>query len=551
MDNNQDKQPYKDELSAILDRNRDKYERNARSEDPKGNRNARPESSKDNRSKKAETPKENRGSKFEALKGDLNKKLEAMKENRKAKAEALKENRNTDSKKPKEKVKPETVKDDVKTYTPETERRTGELAGAELAEDNSAAQEQDLRDVEFADTEDKPRRVKKSKKAIEAEKKLKRQRQAWFTAVRIVLGIAAAGFVLFFGIKLGSGVYSAVTDYAGISSNEFEVQIELPNNPSLDQVAEVLSENGIISTPDFFKWYVEKKKEEKDIVNDFVGGQFTLSSSMNYGTIVSTLLASRTQTITVEVTIVEGMTAYDIGQLLEENFVCKASDFQKFYRDKMDVYDFEKRLLVNTHKFNQMEGFLFPDKYEFYVCNELKDDPKTDKDTTKEAEVAAKKIYSNFNSKISKSMYKKMNELGLTLDEFVALSSIVQAEVSNTEDMKLVASVFLNRLNSNGEIPKLQSDVTVFYVQDYIEPYYKDYGLTTSLAVISNSYDTYECDGVPAGAICNPGLDAMHAVLDAAQTDYYYFCANMETGETFYARTVEEHEANLVLAGLA
>ncbi|MBD5081875.1 MAG: endolytic transglycosylase MltG [Ruminococcaceae bacterium] len=548
MDNNQDKQPYKDELSAILDRNRDKYERNARPNVPKEDRNTRSEAFKENRSEKSEEPKENRSSKFDALKGNLNKKLEAMKESRNAKAETPKEDRNT---------KPQAVKDDVKTYTPENQTApgTGELNRAELVEDNSAAlsEEQDLRDVEFAETdiEDRPRRTKKSKRAIEAEKKLKRQRQAWFTAVRIVLGIAVSGFVLFFGVKLGSGIYSAVTDYAGISSNEFEVQIELPNNPSLDQVAEILSENGIISTPDFFKWYVEKKKEDKDIVTDFVGGQFTLSSSMNYGTIVSTLLASKTQTITVEVTIVEGMTAYDIGQLLEENFVCKASDFQKFYRDKMDVYDFEKRLLVNTHKFNQMEGYLFPDKYEFYVCNELKDDPKTDKDTSKEAEVAAKKIYSNFNSKISKSMYKKMNELGLTLDEFVTLSSMVQAEVSNTEDMKLVASVFLNRLNSNGEIPKLQSDVTVFYVQDYIEPYYKDYGLTTSLAVISNSYDTYECDGVPAGAICNPGLDAMSAVLDAAETDYYYFCANMETGETYFARTIEEHEANLVLAGLA
>ena len=548
MDNNQDKQPYKDELSAILDRNRDKYERNARPNVPKEDRNTRSEAFKENRSEKSEEPKENRSSKFDALKGNLNKKLEAMKESRNAKAETPKEDGNT---------KPQAVKDDVKTYTPENQTApgTGELNRAELVEDNSAAlsEEQDLRDVEFAETdiEDRPRRTKKSKRAIEAEKKLKRQRQAWFTAVRIVLGIAVSGFVLFFGVKLGSGIYSAVTDYAGISSNEFEVQIELPNNPSLDQVAEILSENGIISTPDFFKWYVEKKKEDKDIVTDFVGGQFTLSSSMNYGTIVSTLLASKTQTITVEVTIVEGMTAYDIGQLLEENFVCKASDFQKFYRDKMDVYDFEKRLLVNTHKFNQMEGYLFPDKYEFYVCNELKDDPKTDKDTSKEAEVAAKKIYSNFNSKISKSMYKKMNELGLTLDEFVTLSSMVQAEVSNTEDMKLVASVFLNRLNSNGEIPKLQSDVTVFYVQDYIEPYYKDYGLTTSLAVISNSYDTYECDGVPAGAICNPGLDAMSAVLDAAETDYYYFCANMETGETYFARTIEEHEANLVLAGLA
>ncbi len=445
--------------------------------------------------------------------------------------------------------------DDVRTYYPE--KKSNETEGqnskhdiediAEKQDDLSG--EQDLHDVEFEEPDDE-RPHKKSKSVIEAEKKLKKYRESRITLFRVIAGVAVTGFVLFFGVKAGSVIYDALMDYAGISSNEFQVQIELPDNPTLDQVTEVLSENGIISNPDFFKQYVERKKEEKNITG-FVGGQFTLSSSMNYKTIVSTLLASKTQTITIEVTIVEGMTAYDIGKLLEENSVCKAADFQKFYKDKMDFYDFEKRVLVNSHKFNQMEGYLFPDKYEFYVCNELKEDPKTDKDTTKEAEVAAKKIYSNFNSKITKSMYKKMHEMGLTLDEFVALSSMVQAEVNNVEDMKLVASVFLNRLRSNGEISKLQSDPTVFYVQDYIEPYYKDYGLTTSLAVISNSYDTYECDGVPAGAICNPGLDAMNSVLDAAETDYYYFCANTETGETFYARTLEEHNANLVKAGLA
>ncbi|HBH95382.1 MAG TPA: endolytic transglycosylase MltG [Ruminococcaceae bacterium] len=447
-----------------------------------------------------------------------------------------------------------TNREAVKPYNPE--KKSGAADRNEsihdfedgASEGKGQPDEQELHDLDLEESDETPK--KKSRRVIEAEKKLKRHRESRITVLRVIAGILVSGVVLFAGVKLGTVIYSTVMDYAGISSNEFEVQIELPNNPTLDQVADILSENGIISNPDFFKKYVEMKSEEKNITG-FVGGQFTLSSSMNYGVIVNTLLASKTRTITIEVTIVEGMTAYDIGKLLEDNFVCKAEDFQKFYKDKMDVYDFEKRVLVNSHKFNQMEGYLFPDKYEFYVCNELKENPKTEKDTTKEAEVAAKKIYANFNSKITKSMYKKMHEIGLTLDEFIALSSMVQAEVNNVEDMKLVASVFLNRLRSNGEIPKLQSDPTVFYVQDYIEPYYKDYGLTTSLAVISNSYDTYECDGVPAGAIGNPGLDAMNSVLDAAVTDYYYFCANTETGETFYAKTLEEHKENLVKAGLA
>lgn len=485
MDINQDKTPYRDELSEILNRKREKYEQESESEPD-----------------------------FE---------------------------------------------EEVKEYRPDNQfRPNDELpnddigSGDDLSDDDVTADEE-LHDMDFDISEDEDDTEKtykkKNKKAAEAEKRLRRDRQARKTILRILAGIVVTGFVFFLGIKLGSVVFSVVMDYAGISSNEFVVQIELPPNPTLDQVADVLEENGIISNPDFFKKYVEMKKEKKNITG-FVEGKFTLSSSMNYSTIIDTLLASKNQRVTVEITIIEGMTAYDIGQLLEENFVCKASDFQKFYRKKLNVYDFEQRIIENNKRFNQMEGYLFPDKYEFYVCNELKENPDTDADTTKEAEVAAKKIYSNFNSKITKTMYKKMHEMGFNLDEFIALSSMIQAEVNNTDDMKLVASVFLNRLHSNGAIPKLQSDPTVHYVQDYIEPYYKDYNLTTSLAVISNSYDTYECDGVPVGAICNPGIEAMNALLDAPETDYYYFCANLETGETYYAKTIEEHEANLVKAGL-
>lgn len=426
------------------------------------------------------------------------------------------------------------------------EKNAGEPAFVPDLSDTAQFQEvnEDIHDIDFDDEQVK--RKKASRRIREAERQLRRQSRAKRTVIQIILGLIVSGFVIFFGVRLGNFIYDAVIDYTGISNNEFQVVVEIPENPSLDQVADVLKENGVISNEDFFKRYVESK----DDLEDFVGGEFVLSSSMNYSTIVNTLLASQNELVTVEVTIIEGMTAYNVGQLLEENHVCRAEDFLKFYRDKMDVYDFELRVSEESHKFNQMEGYLFPDKYEFYVNNKLKNHPDEEIDTTKDAEVAAKKIYSNFNSKITKTMYKRMHEMGLTLDELITLASMVQSEVSNVEDMKTVASVFLNRLKTGGDFSKLQSDVTVFYVQNYIEPYYDDYRLSTSLATISNSYDTYECDGIPAGPICNPGMDAIGAVLDAYTTDYYYFCANEETGETYYGKTLEEHEANLVKAGL-
>ena len=66
----------------------------------------------------------------------------------------------------------------------------------------------------------------------------------------------------------------------------------------------------------------------------------------------------------------------------------------------------------------------------------------------------------------------------------------------------------------------------------------------------TENYDTYNCKGLPAGPICNPGLDAINAVLNPEETEYYYFCNNLDTGKAYFAKTLEEHEKNLVKAGL-
>ena len=89
---------------------------------------------------------------------------------------------------------------------------------------------------------------------------------------------------------------------------------------------------------------------------------------------------------------------------------------------------------------------------------------------------------------------------------------------------------------------------TVLYVENDIKPYIE--GSAATKSKIYDAYNTYVCEGIPSGAICNPGLDAIQAVLANIPSEYYYFCANEETGEVFYARTVSEHEQNLILANL-
>lgn len=106
--------------------------------------------------------------------------------------------------------------------------------------------------------------------------------------------------------------------------------------------------------------------------------------------------------------IPEGYNAQQIGQLLEENLVCRADDFEKYYRSKLEKYDFEEQITVTENRFYALEGYLFPDTYEFYVIDDLPDKPSMD--TSQYAKQAAEKMYSNFQNKITKKMYARAKE---------------------------------------------------------------------------------------------------------------------------------------------
>lgn len=401
--------------------------------------------------------------------------------------------------------------------------------------------------------------------AARLRKNYERQKQGTRTLAYILIALLLCAAILGASAYASTYIVKWALDFAGVANTEFQIDVTIPDDADIDTVAAILSENNIISDAKFFKFYADfadKLKKDKDKPPaEFIGGKYTVSSTMSYSTLLSILRTKVTQKKTISVRIVEGMTAHDIALLLEENNVCFADDFEKYYKNIQNNYDFERRVKEETRKFNQLEGYLFPDTYEFYIVNEMEDSGRAGKSQMSEeaydkmkkaseenAVKAAKEMYSNFNSKITRSMYKKMGEMHLTLDETIALASMVQKEAASEEDMGNVASVFLNRIRNSAEYPYLQSDVTVLYVENDIKPFIT--GSDSAKQRIYDSYNTYTCKGIPVGAVCNPGLSAINAVLYAPETPYYYFCANKDTGEIYYAETKEQHEENLVLAGL-
>lgn len=381
-------------------------------------------------------------------------------------------------------------------------------------------------------------------KRKKAEQKQRRKQaiardQRTRTFIHVFSGVLLSVFLTSVSIFLAVYIVRAFLDYTGIARDTYEVEIEIPAHADAQEIAQILADNHIIDMPSMFVLYA--KLTGKDATSDYIPGTYIINSAMSYSNIIQQLQTEYYANETVTVRVIEGMTAVEIGQLLEESFVCKAEDFLKCYKSLQNKYEFELRLSYESKKFYQLEGYLFPDTYEFFVNRKLK--AGEDTDTTENAKIAANKMFKNFDSKFDISMYKHVHELGLTLDEFITLASMVQAEAATIEDMRLVASVFLNRIRDSETFPYLQSDPTHLYAEEFIVPY------TSDMSYLIN-YDTYKSKGIPPGPICNPGLDAMEALIYATPSEYYYFCANPNTLEIYYAKTLEEHEANLIKAGL-
>lgn len=409
---------------------------------------------------------------------------------------------------------------------------------------NSADEPGSTRMMDSLTVPDEPQAAPAANPVRKRRKRRKKKHQANHTRTmgHIFLGVVLSVAAICVGVFLAWKVIVALMDYTGMAKQSHEADIVIDSSMNVDDIAETLHENGIIEMPWLFKTYINMTDESEG----FLDGEYTVNSTMSYSNIITLLKTVRKYTNTVTVMIPEGYNAGQIGQLLEENLVCRADDFEKYYRSKLEKYDFEEQITVTENRFYALEGYLFPDTYEFYVIDDLEEKPNMD--TSQYAKQAAEKMYSNFNSKMTSKIYARAKELGMSLDQVITLASIIQKEGTNEENMANISSVFHNRLENMYEFPHLQSDTTDHYIKDVIRPNIPSASANLYEGVI-NAYDTYTCEGLPAGPICSPGLEAINAALYPAETDYYYFLSSSD-GVFYYANTAEKHEQNIIDAAL-
>lgn len=404
---------------------------------------------------------------------------------------------------------------------------------------NSERYNPDLRDEEQSDTVihsySDPRaaqKTKKSQKEAEARaekahrwrnKEKGRKNKHFFRIVWLIM-------VLLISALLSQFAITGINDMLAVGREKVTITVEIPKNPTTTEVADILSSDGIIHDVNFFKLYSWLTKADGHYSN----GSYKIDTNMDYEAVISNLQSNLNRVDTVKITFPEGINTLEIANLFEKNGVCTAKEVLALINSNQFDNDFEMvKSITNTKdRYYKLEGYLFPDTYEFYKD----EDP----------EQAIQKLLSNCNKKLTSDIRNKAAAQKMSIDQLMTLASMIQAEAANKDDMYQISSVFHNRLASGGEgdLLRLRSDPTTYY------PY------RTKAAVPSNirdsyksKYDTYTIQGLPAGPICNPGTDAIDAALNPADTNYYYFCHD-KNGKAYYARTNAQHEANLKKAGL-
>ena len=300
------------------------------------------------------------------------------------------------------------------------------------------------------------------------------------------------------------------------------VSFEIEQGASVKEVSKALEKEGIIRNSKLFNFYLKFKN-----VSGFKSGLYHVSKSMTLDEIIAELSGAgkdKDQNAT-KVLIREGEQLTDIAKEVEKSTKYSAEDFMAKVQDedflRYLVQKFPKLLTQSYNGYQVkyvLEGYLYPATYDM-------NDSKTLQMLITEMVAKTDEVMSKYYDRILESDY--------TLQQIMALASLIEKEGTKLEDRKKISSVFHNRIKEN---MMLQTDVSVQYALGE----HKE-ALSLSDLEVDSPYNLYQNYGVGPGPYNSPSEDSIVAALEPEKTDYLYFLADIHTKEIYYAKTYEEH----------
>ncbi|MFX3624507.1 MAG: endolytic transglycosylase MltG [Ectobacillus sp.] len=345
------------------------------------------------------------------------------------------------------------------------------------------------------------------------EQRRKKKRRRRIAAVILTM--------LFIGVFGYAYVASALQPLDKSSKKKVEVTIE--PGTSTAGIGNLLEEKGVIKSGTVFQYYVKTTYKR-----GLQAGTYLLGPSMSMKQVADQLTEGKVYNpVRFKVSIPEGSQLVEITNMIAAEFNLNKDDILRQLNDQAFIARLRSqypRLLtdkiLNEQVKYPLEGYLYPATYSYH-----------EKSYTLEEII--KPMLEKTNEHVQK--YEAlMKQRQLDVHQFITIASLIEEEATGYTDRQKIASVFYNRLKA--DMP-LQTDPTVLYALGK----HKERVLYADLKVDS-PYNTYKVKGLPVGPIANAGDQSMKAAVEPAQTDYYYFLA-APSGEVFYARTLEEHNA--------
>ena len=337
-----------------------------------------------------------------------------------------------------------------------------------------------------------------------------RKKQRRSLPTNIAEGVIYVGGILLISFILATIGWRWAGDVLALNKEPVTASVTITEGESLGDVTAELKEKGLVKYGYLFQLFASFTHKAEKIT----AGSYELSTVMDYSALLNNISSTSAYRETVTVTIPEGYTVEEIFKLMENKGVCSYDDLLKTAQKETFDFDFLKD--VKTKEEKRLEGYLFPDTYEFYKGADAKSVINT--------------MLKNFDDRFDSKMEAEMQLLGYSKNDIIIMASIIEKETDGS-DQRNIASVIQNRLKNTWATPKgyLQVDSTIQYLLKE-----RKEKLTDKDLEIDSPYNTYKNPGLPIGPICNPGLTAIEAALEPNKTNYYYFMLGKDGTTHFF-----------------
>lgn len=334
--------------------------------------------------------------------------------------------------------------------------------------------------------------------------------------------------ILAIGVTAGRMLWICAADVLAFGREDKPVTVTVYESDTMDDIIEKLYNGGLIRYRSLFKLYADISDAEEDIDP----GIYDLNTRYDYHALVKMMSTSSSRTVVEGVLIPEGYTCRQIFAMLEEKRICTAQDLAA-YAANGDLKDYW--FLENVERGQEycLEGFLFPDTYDFYKNS-----------TPREV---LEKLLDNFDHRFDEEMRAQIETLNANVTggsygvrEVAIVASMIEKEAAAPAEAPAIAGVIYNRLfNWEGTPAYLNIDASIVYALNGKSD------LTREDLQVDSPYNTYTHTGLTPTPISNPGLSSLRAALNPETHNYYYYVLNPETGMHTFSTTYEEHSANV------